>query len=186
MKGQWSQYVQLFALGVATVFFVHLVGPYVNRHFVNWFGSGANATPQQASPNEAHDPRSSQEPPSEQAAQIPVTGHDATQEALTQAWSYLAKQQYDATTHKQVCQALFVAYKTRGLPPQSNSSLLATIQLVNEIGVAHVIDEAKNLPPADAVKLINAFARKGHLLTKDQRARLRRASARAPHRKAAA
>ena len=48
------------------------------------------------------------------------------------------------------------------------------------------VDEANYLQPADAVRLINTFTSHGHLLTKNQRARLKRPSARASHRRSAA
>jgi hypothetical protein len=177
MKGQWKQYLQLLVLGAASVLLVRLVvAPYVNPYFRSWFRPGATAAPQQTPVDAGH-----LQPPSESSAAqapLPVTERDPVQKALTQAWAYLAKRQYDPTTHNQVCQVLLTAYKTRGLSAESNSSLLATIQLVNEIGVAHTIDEARNLAPRDSVKLIDTFTRRGHLLTKGQRARLKRASAR--------
>jgi hypothetical protein len=171
IPGQWSEYLRLLGLGLAIILCVGAMG-----HFLKH--------PQQTSGQESQYQRSSVESATT-PAQVPVRGRDAAGEALTQGWSYLARQQYDPKTHDQICRALFLAYKIHGLPPESNSSLLATIQLVNEIGVAHTINEANNLPPADAVQLVKTFTRNGHLFTRGQRARLKLAAAHALHRRSA-
>jgi hypothetical protein len=191
IPGQWSEYLRLLGLGLAIIMCVGVMGHFL-KHQQRTSGQESQyprSSPESATTptHETQDPRTSLES-APTPAQVPPRGRDAAaREALIRGWLYLARQQYDPKTHDQVLSGLLAAYKTRGLSAESNSSLMATTQQVNEIGVAHTIDEANNLPPADAMQHLKTFTRLGPQirLTRGQKTRLKLAVARALHRQSA-
>jgi hypothetical protein len=102
-----------------------------------------------------------------------VGGPSPVQEALTRGWAYVAKHEFDPKNHERVLSDLVAAYGVRGLSPEVNNSLSATIQQVNEIGVDRVISDVRSLPASDAVLRLRTFVQITPRLTQGQSARIK-------------
>jgi hypothetical protein len=116
-------------------------------------------------------------PPAAVPAPATAPGLSPVQDALTRGWGYVAKHEFDAKDHDRVLAELVAAYGVKGLSPEMNNSLSATIQQVNEIGVARVISDARNLPTTEAVQRLRAFLQATPRLTQGQNARVNSAIA---------
>src|SRR5690348_11402987 len=99
MKAQWAVYSQFMLLAVASFACTLGIGHYVlGRYSLDVPRCTVSAPPPATAAGKPHDlPSSSQSeiPP----AAMPVSAVDPAQNALVEAWSYLAKRQYDPQTH---------------------------------------------------------------------------------------
>jgi hypothetical protein len=107
----------------------------------------------------------------------PHTGSGSAQGALIRGWQYIARQEFDPGEHEQVIANLVKAYAVEGLTPEMNSSLIATIQQVNEIAIARALTDARGLSPTDAARRLRALLETAPRLTSGQRARINAALA---------
>lgn len=120
--------------------------------------------------------------PNNQRGDVPLAPESNTsqrsspvQEALIRGSQYVAKHEYDPNNHNRVLSDLVAAYAVRGLSPEENRFLLATIQQVNEIGVAWIISQARRFPTSDSSQRLQAFLETTPKLTAGQVARIRTA-----------
>src|ERR1700709_154846 len=81
------------------------------------------------------------------------------QGALARGWQYVARHEYDPISHSSVLFGLVREYEVKGLSPERNNALLATIQQVNEVGVAQIIDKTRGLPSDAATLRLQTFLR---------------------------
>ena len=128
----------------------------------------ATPSPQESTPNRQPSPSST--------PRLADDEHGSSiEQALARGREYVARSRFDPKNHDRVLSDLVAAFAVKGLSPGANRSLLATIQEVNEIGVANVISQAQTLPALDATKRLQAFLRSTPRLTPGQRAQVQSA-----------
>jgi len=111
--------------------------------------------------------------PSPTIEPLPAPATDTSvQERLRRGWAYIGRGKFDVTAHADVLSALVAAYEVKGLSSERNSSLRSTIHQVNEIGVQHVIAEARALPRSEAELRLRAYLEGTPRLTPGQKQRV--------------
>jgi hypothetical protein len=156
MKGQWSEYFRLIAIGELTIACVAPLAYFLRYDDNTMLQRLRRLEGVRSTSNAVLNPSPQ---PGAASPVRRVSDRDPVRASLVRAWSYLAAQHYEPSIQNQVVGDLITAYRTPHLSAESNRALLSAIQQVNEIGVAHAISEADRLPPSDAVRGLQTLLR---------------------------
>ncbi len=94
------------------------------------------------------------------------------QDSLKRGFDYVSQQTYDGGKHGRILADLVAGYAIAGLSPEMNNALVTTIKQVNDIGVAHALEQSRSLPHSEAVNQLRVFLATTPKLTIGQKSRI--------------